>query len=191
MRIPRPLALVLFLAGAAPASAQMVVTPEPKLDSTQALISEALYHLRDSLQFVEAASARLARDRSATSDAVLRSRALTMAERCEAAVRVSDAAREVVVRSARPEPDRRSDLPKYLQALDTLRKRLVDCQGEFTRLARPEFAEELRGYGIGRGERVQEAIRAYDPAIKQYFTAATGRSYWPYMKGAGATPTGS
>jgi hypothetical protein len=126
-----------------------------------------------------------------TSDAALRSRARTMAERCESVVRLTGEVKTVVISSARPDPDPRGDRPRYLAALDTLRRRMKDCVGEFDRLAKPEAAQELRDYGIGRGHRVQEAIRAYDPEIARYFHAVTGRRYQPYMRGAGATPSGS
>ena len=191
MKSPQLIALAAMLAGAVPVRAQVVVQPEPKLDSTQVVVFDALYRLRDSLQFVEAASARIARDRDMTSDAVLRSRALTMAERCEIVVRITSEVKDVVTRTGRPDPDPKGDRPRYLGALDTLRRRMEDCSTEFTRLAQPEAAQELRDYGIGRGHRVQEAIRAYDPEITRYFYSATGRRYQPYMRGAGATPTGS
>lgn len=191
MKLPQLIALAAMLAGAAPAGAQMVVTPDPKLDSTQVVIRGALYRLRDSLQFVEAASSSFARDRDLSSDAVLRARALTMAERCESVVRITGEVKEVVARSARPEPDPSGERPRYLGALETLRRRMQDCTKEFARLAKPEAAQELRDYGIGKGRRVQESIRAYDPEITRYFRSSTGRRYEPYMRGAGATPSGS
>ncbi|MDH4130490.1 MAG: hypothetical protein OEV95_01640 [Gemmatimonadota bacterium] len=191
MKVPQLIALAATLAGAVPVRAQMVVQPEPKLDSTQQVIHSILYSLRDSLQYVDAASARLARDRDMTSDAVLRSRALTMAERCESVVRVTAEVKEVVIRSARPDPDPKGDRPFYLGAVDTLRRRMQDCAAEFTRLAKPESAQELRDYGIGKGQRVQDAIRTYHPQITRYFHSATGRRYQPYLRGAGATPTGN
>ena len=190
MRYPQVIVLAAMVASAMPVRAQIVVQPEPPLDSTQAVIHDALYRLRDSLQFVEAASARFARDRNMSSDAVLRSRALTMAERCDAVARITGEVKGVVVRSARPDPDPKGDRPRYLGALDNLRRRMQECSTEFTGLAKPEAAEELRDYGIGKGHRVAEAIRAYDSEITRYFHASTGRRYQPYMRGAGATPTG-
>jgi hypothetical protein len=167
------LAFTAMMASAMPVRAQTVVQPEPPLDSTQAVIHDALYLLRDSLQYVGAASARFARDRNISSDAVLRSRAKTMAERCETVVRISGEVREVVVRSARPDPDAKGERPRYLGALDELRHQM-----------------ELRDYGIGKGKRVDEAIQVYHAEIIRYFYASTGRRYQPYMRDAGATPTG-
>ena len=190
MKCLQLIALAAMLAGAMPLRAQMVVQPEPKLDSTQIVLRDILYRLRDSLQFVEAASARFARDRDMSSDAVLSSRALTMAERCEAVVRITGEVKEVVAGSARPDPDPRGDRPRYLGALETLRRRMQECNAEFTRLAKPQVAQELRDYGIGKGNRVQESVRAYHPEISRYFLASTGRRYEYYMRGAGATPNG-
>jgi hypothetical protein len=184
------LAFTAMMASAMPVRAQTVVQPEPPLDSTQAVIHDALYLLRDSLQYVGAASARFARDRNISSDAVLRSRAKTMAERCETVVRISGEVREVVVRSARPDPDAKGERPRYLGALDELRHQMEQCSQEFTRLAKPEAAQELRDYGIGKGKRVDEAIQVYHAEIIRYFYASTGRRYQPYMRDAGATPTG-
>jgi hypothetical protein len=190
VRYPQLIALAALVASATPVRAQMVVQPEPTLDSTQRVIHDALYLLRDSLQAVEAASARFARDRNMSSDAVLRSRALTMAERCEAVVRITGEVKEVVIRSARPDPDPKGDRPRYLGALDTLRRQLRECSAEFSRLAKPESAQELRDYGIGKGERVSNAVRAYDADLTRYFQVSTGRRYQPYMRGAGVTPSG-
>lgn len=190
MKYPQLLALAALVASAVPVRAQVVVQPDPPLDSIQSVVHDALYLLRDSLQYVEAASARFARDRNMSSDAVLRSRALTMAERCEAVVRITAEVKEVVVRSARPDPDPKGELPRYLGALDTLRRRMQECSAEFTRLAKPEAAQELRDYGIGKGNRIDEAIQVYDAEITRYFHASTGRRYQPYMRGAGATPSG-
>jgi hypothetical protein len=191
VRLNRIVLVAALLAPAVPAGAQTVITPEAKLDSTQVVIFDALYRLRDSLQMVDAASASIARDRNQTSDAVLGSRARTMSERCRAAVRAADDVEDVVQRSDRPEPDPKGDRPRYLRALEQLRTEMQKCEEEFARLSRPESAQELRDYGIGRGHKVQQGIRGYEPEITRYFHAATGRRYAPYLKGAGATPTGS
>jgi len=190
VKYPQLIALAAMVASAMPVRAQIVVQPEPPLDSTQAVLFDALYLLRDSLQYVEAASARFARDRNMSSDAVLGSRARTMAERCDVVVRITGEVEEVVARSARPDPDPKRDRPRYLGALDVLRRSMQECSTEFTRLATPEAAQELRDYGIGKGKRVDEAILAYDAEITRYFHSATGRRYQPYMRGAGATPSG-
>lgn len=190
MKSASPIGLAtLLLLAAVPLRAQTVVQPEPKLNSEQMTVRTSLYHLRDSLNAVEAASARIARDLRSASDAALRSRARTVALRCQAAVSQLDSSRAVVERGQLPSPDpkhRRSELDK---AMAQLRGHLVDCSTQFTALTDPAKAEELRGYGIGRGQRVQTAVQAYRPAASAYFRAAFDQQYWPNTRGAGQTPT--
>ena len=79
-----------------------------------------------------------------------------------------------VSRAGRPDPDPKGSRQRYLGALQQLRRQMDECDREFTRLATPESAGELRDYGIGKGQRVQQAIRVYDPEIMSYFHAVTG-----------------
>lgn len=169
--------------------AQTVVQPEPALDPAQRTVRTSLYQLRDSLQQVEAASARIARDLQRASDAALRSRARIMADRCRSATVQLDSTRTVVGRGQLPAPDPRSARLALDRALETLRGHLVECIGQFTSLQAPEKAEELRGYGIGRGQRVQAAIQQYRPTAALYFRLAFQQQYWPNTRGAGATPS--
>jgi hypothetical protein len=183
------LALAALAAGAPVLSAQTVVQPEPKLNDAQLTVRNSLYQLRDTLQLVEAASARIARDLRSASDAALRSRARTMADRCRAATVQVDSTRTVVERGKLPDPDPRSARLSLDKALEVLRGHLVDCTAQFTALTSPEKAEELRGYGIGRGQRVQAAIQTYRPTASQYFRTTFQQQYWPSTRGAGATPS--
>jgi hypothetical protein len=183
------LTLAALTAGAPALPAQTVVQPEPKLDATQLAVRASLYQLRDSLQLVEAASSRIARDRAGTSDASLRSRAQLMADRCRSAVSQLDSTSAVLERGKIPNPDPASALPTLHQALKVLRAHLVDCTGQFTALTAPAKAEELRGYGIGRGLKVQAAIQDYRPTATMYFRTVFQQQYWPTTRGAGATPS--
>lgn len=177
-----------MLAGGQSLSGQMVVQPEAKLNETQMTVRTSLYRLRDSLQLVEAASARIARDLANASDAALRSRAQVMVNRCQAAVAQTDSTRGLVQRGALPDPDPTGVRSTLDKALDTLQVHLKDCVGEFKALTDPAKAEELRGYGIGRGRKVQVAIQSYRPTASLYFRAAFNQQYWPNTAGAGATP---
>ncbi len=190
MKATSLLTLAALVAGSRGLSAQMVVQPEAKLNETQMTVRTSLYQLRDTLQLVEAASARIARDLVKSSDAVLRSRAEVMARRCQAAVAQTDSTREVVSRGALPAPDPRGTRSQLDKALSTLRGQLEQCVGQFHSLTAPEKAEELRGYGIGKGLRVQDAIQEYRPSAALYFRAAFGQQYFPNTSGAGATPSG-
>jgi hypothetical protein len=169
--------------------AQMVVQPEAKLNDAQTTVRTSLYQLRDTLLLVEAASARIARDLGGASDAALRSRAQVMADRCRAAVVQLDTTRATVSRGALPDPDANAVRASLDRALGTLRGQLQDCVGQFTALSDPSKAEELRGYGIGRGRRVQTAIHEYRPTASRYFRGTFKQQYWPNTAGAGATPS--
>jgi hypothetical protein len=181
--------LAALAAGTRPAAAQVVVEPEAKLTPAQTTVRAALYQLRDTLLPVEAASARIARDLSTASDPALRSRARLMVQRCRAATVQTDSARRVVAREALPNPDPLGARAALDRALGELRGQLQQCTAQFTELSDPAKAEELRGYGIGRGQRVQNAIGSYRPTASQYFRVAFSQQYWPNMVGAGAIPS--
>lgn len=189
MKAVSSLALTALILTAVPLAAQTVVQPDRKLTEQETVVRTSLYRLRDSLNAVEAASARIARDLQTASDAALRSRARVMATRCQAATAQLDSSRAIVNRGAVPTPDPRQRRSALDKALGQLRTTLVDCGTEFTGLTAPEKAQELRGYGIGRGEKVQTAIRAYRPVASDYFRAAFDQQYWPDTRGAGHTPT--
>lgn len=181
--------LAALVTGGRSLGAQMVVQPEAKLNQAQMTVRTSLYRLRDSLQLVEAASARIARDLSGASDAALRSRARVMADRCQAAAIQTDSTRGVLSREGLPEPDPNGVRVPMVKALDSLQLQLIACVGQFTSLTEPAKAEELRGYGIGRGKKVQEAIQGYRPIASRYFRSTFNQQYWPATRGAGATPT--
>jgi hypothetical protein len=177
------------LAGPASLSAQLVLQPEAKLTSEQMTVRTSLYRLRDTLLLVEAASARIARDLNGASDAALRSRARVMAQRCQAALVQTDSTRTVVTRGALPEPDPQKVRPNLERALTDLRTQLESCISEFNGLTDPSRSDELRGYGIGKGRKVQTAIQNYRPPAARYFRFTFNQQYWPNTSGAGATPS--
>jgi hypothetical protein len=152
-------------------------------------VRTSLYQLRDTLLLVEAASARIARDLNGASDAALRSRARVMAQRCQAALIQVDSTRTVVTLGALPEPDPQKVRPTLERALADLRTQLESCISDFNSLTDPAKAEELRGYGIGKGRKVQTAIQNYRPPASRYFRFAFNQQYWPSTSGAGATPS--
>jgi hypothetical protein len=186
---PRNLLLILALViGARPLSAQQVIK-RPVFDSVQAAVRKSLYALRDSLQLVDAASSRLVRDRERASNALLRARARSIAGRCTAAAQMAAESREVVIQAGRPVPDKRGALPRLDRALVELKDQMERCTTEFQALTAPGKFAELRDYGIGRGAKVQEAIRRYEPSVRLYFDQAVGDRYFPNLVGAGATPS--
>lgn len=181
--------LAALAAGTRSLDAQTVVQPEAKLNAAETTVRTSLYQLRDTLLLVEAATARIARDLGNASDAALRSRAQVVAERCRAAVVQIDTTRATVSRGGLPEPDPKTVRATLDQALATLRGQMQDCIDQFAALSNPANAEELRGYGIGRGKRVLTAIRDYRPTASQYFRRTFNQQYWPSTAGAGNTPT--
>lgn len=169
---------LIGLSLAAPLSAQTVAS-EPVLDAVQVELRDELYRLRDTLTLVEAATARIARDLKTSSDQVLRSRARIVSDRCQAAAATVGPTRTLVTARARPEPDPRKSRVKLTTALDTLELKLQQCTTEFAGLATPARSQELRDYGVGRGDRLREAVRAIDVALSLYYTTAIGTRYLP------------
>lgn len=189
MKVQTVLLFAALATGGRSLGAQTVVQPEAKLTPAQTSVRSALYQLRDTLLLVEAASARIARDLRTASDPALRSRARVMVDRCHAAIAQADSTRAVVAREALPNPDSKGVRRELDRALEVLQGHLRRCATQFTELTDPAKAEELRGYGIGRGQRVQTAIREYRPTASRYFRMAFGQQYWPSTAGAGATPS--
>lgn len=189
----RTLFLVGALAlGAHDLSAQAaVLQADPELSPEKKAVEVAIYRLRDTLNLVEAAGARFARDRQQVSDAALRSRARVIAERCRASVPISDSTQGTIKRQAQPTPDPRGLLKRIDKSIVEVRSKLEWCDKEFTRLAEPANAEELRGYGIGRAQQVSDLIQAYIGEAASYMRNALGARYVPITRGAGSSAAGS
>jgi len=183
--------LILALACAALPGrlAGQAVLDDPTLDSVQTVLRDAVYRLRDTLTLVDAATARIARDLRTASDPALRSRARAVADRCAVAVRMIPVTRDIIAANPRPVSDPRRAREQMDHALATLEGELKKCVTEFERLSGRGQEAELRGYGIGRGERVRTAVRAFQPAAESYFGAALGVRYRP--KTDGSIPTSS
>jgi hypothetical protein len=173
---------------ATPLGAQTVVT-EPVLDPVQVELRDELYRLRDTLTLVEGATALIARDLRSSSDQLLRSRAKAVSERCMVAASVVPPARVLVTERARPMPDVRKSRAHLISALEELEVKLTQCTTEFAGLATPDRSQELRDYGIGRGAKLREAVRAFDTALGLYFANAIGTRYMPKAgRSAGLIP---
>lgn len=191
MMLPRLVLVGAVLLAPCSVTAQMVVQPEPKLEHPQLTVRDALYALRDSLTLVEAASARLARDLSTSSDQALSSRSRVISDRCQAALAQLRLSRDTVTTYALPQPDARKVRPALESVIRQLEVDLGNCVQEFSALSAPEKAVELRGYGIGRGQRVQQAIRPLVPVLQRYFSEGLGTAYRPSVRGAGSIPSGN
>jgi hypothetical protein len=183
----RALVMLLLLATGSGSLSAQAVLDDPKLDSAQTVLRDALYRLRDTLTQVDAATARIARDIGTTSDQVLRSRAGVLSARCAAAAGSIPTTRAILEQRALPSPDPRKVRAQLDQALVELESQMSRCQTEFTGLAGKSRAAELRDYGVGRGERVRLAVRRIQPFMADYFASALGIRYLPNTRGmAGA-----
>lgn len=184
-------AAAALLLGSRGVAAQTVVTPEPKLSPEKQVVNDAIYRLRDSLVLVEAAGARFVRDRQQASDAGLRSRARLMADRCRSAMAESDSTHAAVQIGGLPSPDPRGHRTRMEKSIGQLRTKLAWCDGEFTRLAQPAQADELRGYAVGRAGQVSTAVQSFIAEIGAYLTNGVGTRYKPSVRGAGSVASGS
>jgi hypothetical protein len=180
--------LPLVLVGLATSrlAGQAVVTKSPPLDSARSRVRDAIFVLRDSLSSVDAAVARLQRDMSTSSDAVLRSRVKVLSDACNRAARTAGPTLSVISSTTSvPSPDPRNVRAETERGLTSLRQAMGQCGTEFAALLPADKAEELRGYAVPRALRMQESIRTYERVIEEYFATA-GIKVRP--RGAGKDP---
>src|SRR5262249_20387123 len=109
--------------------------------------------------------------------------------RCATAAVQIDSAQRVTMASGLPQVDQRDVRGGLSKAMTELRNSMQLCSTDFKTLTESEKAEELRGYGIGRAKRVQDAIAKYRPSAQRYFRVTFNQQYWPSLSGAGATPS--
>ena len=165
--------LVLFcLLWATHLSAQgTVVLPEKALDPARATLRDELLRLRDTLNSIDAAAARLQRDFRQASGAALTSRARVMRDACARSARNVAPARKAVL-AAKASGDQQLRLRKDMtQALDRLHDTLVRCNTDFGKLSQPDQGEEVRGYGNHRAVLVQQGLRKYEQTLARFFNA--------------------
>jgi hypothetical protein len=155
------------------AHAQQVITPTTRapLSPEKAKIHTALVTLRDSLLAVQTAGGRLERDLRNSSDAVLRSRARTMSAACASSSRAAASAQQTVSASPEPAKDPRKTRQALLASLKDLRASLDKCTTDFTSYVDPAHADELRGYGVSRSGKTDDAIQRYGVPLQQYLGA--------------------
>jgi hypothetical protein len=161
----------LLLAGlvcAGPTVAQTVVKPEPPLDSARAGLRDALLVLRDSLNTIDAAAARLQRDFREASGPLLLSRARVMHEACVRSVRTVPPTRRAVLDTKLSDSLRVKQRSELLRAMHQLSGALARCELDFAAMSKPDQAETVRGYGNDRAIRVQSAMRKYETALRSF-----------------------
>jgi hypothetical protein len=158
------------LCWAVPAVAQTVIRPDPPLDSTRVVVRDALLVLRDSLNAIDAAAARLQRDFRHASGPSLLSRARVMHAACARSTRTIPSVRQAVLDAKISEPRSLEQRQELVGAMSHLGKALDRCKQEFAAMGQPGQAETVRGYGNDRAIRVQKAMRKYETALRSFFS---------------------
>jgi hypothetical protein len=166
------LTALLAIAAAPALHAQAaLVLPEQPLDSNRAGARDAIYVLRDTLQPVIAAIARLERDFRTTSVQSLTSRARDLGHACAAAERNVAPVREVVGRTSTGSNLQRREQVRLGEGLTSLETMMGTCRTEFERLGKRGNGEEVRGYGNRRAQPVRAEILRYESAVDGFFRA--------------------
>lgn len=151
------------------ASAQMVVAgPPAPVDSGSAVVRDALFVLRDSLQAVQAAAAHLQRDFRGTSDEALISRARSMAAACTAAQRQLPDARAAVAGGPAPTERAARERAQLLGEMDRVATTLTDCEKTFGGWVDEREGAAVRDYGNSRAAGVRRPIRQYEVKMAGY-----------------------
>ena len=180
-----PLVLLALLA-VRPLAAQTVIRRAPPLDSARATLRDDLLVLRDSLNSVDGAAARLQRDFRDASGASLVSRARTMYQACARSGRTVPSTRKAVLSFGLTDSAKVKRRQNLLGAMDQLKDALVRCETEFAAMSQPDQGERVRGYGNDRAIRVQSAIRSYELVLRD-FLGTMGIRVQPL--GVGSRPT--
>jgi hypothetical protein len=153
---------------AGPLLAQTVMKPDPPLDSARIVIRDALLSLRDSLNTVDGAAARLQRDFRQASASSLLSRARVMHAACAHSKQTVPPTRGTVLDAQLSDPRRLKQRKELVEAMDQLSQALTRCELDFAAMSRPGEGETVRGYGNDRAIRVQSAIRKYEIAFRNF-----------------------
>jgi hypothetical protein len=156
---------------AGPAMAQTVIRPDPPLDSARAAVRDALLILRDSLNTIDAAAARLQRDFRQASGPSLLSRARVMHEACAHSKQTVPPTRRVMLDAQLSDPARLKRRKELVEAMDQLAKALARCELDFAAMSKPGEAETVRGYGNDRAIKAQSALRSYEEALRRFLGA--------------------
>jgi hypothetical protein len=178
--------LLTFSLWTGPVVAQTVMRPDPPLDSARAALRDALLILRDSLNTIDGAAARLQRDFRQASGPSLLSRARVMHLACSHSRQTVPLTRRALLDADLSERRRVSYRAELVQEMDRLSKALARCEADFAAMSKPGQGETVRGYGNDRATKVQAALRRYEVALRQ-FLGAMGIKVLPV--GANRQPT--
>jgi hypothetical protein len=142
--------------------------PAPPLDSARATLRDALLVLRDSLNTIDVAAARLQRDFREASTASLLSRARVMREACAHSAKTVPATRGAVGSARLTDTNRVKRRAELLGAMHSLEGVLRRCETEFAAMSQPGQGEKVRGYANDRATRVQAELRRYENTLGNF-----------------------
>ncbi len=165
------LTLAALTISAVPLSAQASMVLPKRLAPEQEAVKSEYLRFRDTLNAVEAASARLVRDMGRTSDAAMSARAKTVQAGCVASLAMYDSALVRITALNPDNPKTQRDRKHLLESFGELHQGLQECDEGYGRLAKPENIEELRGYSMGRGTRLRATIHRFNGAARAYLTS--------------------
>ncbi|MBA2626399.1 MAG: hypothetical protein H0U85_00135 [Gemmatimonadales bacterium] len=166
------LLLGLALAGA-PLALQAQATaimPAAPLDARRLEVRNSLLVLRDTLNSISIAAARLQRDFRSTSRSALTSRARMLAAACTRSQRTVPRARAVVAAMPYGTAAQRTHRDRLLREMDSVVATVTRCATDFGSMAAPGKGEEVRGYGNRRAEPLLAALLRYDEVVNGFFT---------------------
>lgn len=177
--------LVISVALPRALTAQAVVSTQKALDPAKAEVRDALVQLRDSLIQIQAGVAQLDRGADAASDALLRSRARSVAVACEHAGRVLPGVRKIVAKGEwdREYPTRRQR--ELLQHFDRLAPVLDQCGREWRSMAERSHVAEARSKAVERGAALRKSTINFQLASENFLLSIDVRVR---PKGAGPSP---
>jgi hypothetical protein len=178
---------LLVLLAAVPITAQTVIQPEKPLDPGQARSRDAMVALRDSLNGVTAAGARLVRGVGpSSSPAWLQSRARSISSACVRAHTTMAATRPVVEGGADSLTVQVNARRTLLGGMTELDATLTACEKTWKQRASAADATPIHEQGPGEVEALYQVVQAFDKKLSTY--ASTQGFQLPPM-GSG-TPAG-
>jgi hypothetical protein len=169
--VNRWFALGLVVLAARPVAAQTIIRPQPPLDSARAGLRDALLVLRDSLNGIDGAAARMQRDFQAASGPSLLSRARMIYQACARSGRTVPPTKQAVQSFQLTDSTKAKRRLQLLGAMDQLQVALTRCETEFAAMSKPDQAERVRGYGNDRAIRVQTSIRSYERVLRDFLAS--------------------
>ena len=180
--------LLVGVLWAGPLAGQTVMRPDPPLDPARAALRDALLVLRDSLNTIDGAAARLQRDFRQASAASLVSRARVMHEACARSIRTVPPTRKAVLSAPITVSHQNKERTNLISAMNHLNSALGRCESEFANMGRPGQGETVRGYANDRAVKVQAELRSYENVLRG-FLGSVGIKFPPLGVSAG-TSTG-